>query len=90
MKLAAVVTAPVSGRMMEVYTDMPGVQLYTGNMIDCVRAGKSGRMYQKRDALCLETQFFPDSVNHPNFPSCELKAGEKYDFTTVYAFKTVE
>jgi len=89
MREAAVVSAPASGRVMTVRTDKPGVQLYTGNMIDCAHPGKGGRMYQKRDALCLETQFFPDSVNHPNFPGCELKAGEKYDFTTVYAFSTL-
>lgn len=86
MQLAAVVTAPISGRIMKVYTDKPGIQLYTGNMIDCVKPGKSGRVYEKRDALCLETQFFPDSVNHLEFPSPLLREGEKYDFTTVYAF----
>ena len=86
MQLAAVVTAPVSGRVMKVFTDKPGIQLYTGNMIDCVKPGKSGRVYGKRDGLCLETQFFPDSVNYPEFPSPLLREGEKYDFTTVYAF----
>ena len=55
-------------------------------MIDCIKPGKCVRMYAKRDALCLETQFFPDSVNYPEFPSPLLKAGDKYDFTTVYAF----
>lgn len=90
MREAAVVSAPVSGRVMTVFTDKPGIQLYTGNMIDCIQPGKCGRMYEKRDALCLETQFFPDSVNHPDFPSPLLKAGEKYDFTTVYAFSTQE
>lgn len=83
----AVLRAPKSGRVMRVRTDKPGVQLYTGNMIDCVRPGKSGRVYQKRDALCLETQFYPDSINHPDFPSCVLRAGERYDYTTVYAFE---
>jgi len=86
MKLAATVKAPVSGRVMKVYTDKPGIQLYTGNMIDCIKPGKCGRLYNKRDGLCLETQFFPDSVNYPEFPSPLLKEGEKYDFTTVYAF----
>ncbi len=86
MRRCAVLTAPVSGRKMEVYTDKPGVQLYTGNMIDCVQVGKCGRLYNKRDALCLETQYFPDSVNQPEFPSPMLAEGEKYDFTTVYAF----
>lgn len=86
MREIAEVNAPESGRVMRVFTDMPGVQLYTGNMIDCFKPGKCGRVYQKRDALCLETQFFPDSVNNPAFPSCELKAGDKYDFTTTFAF----
>ena len=86
LRQIAVLSAPISGRVMRVYTNKPGVQLYTGNMIDCTVPGKSGRVYQKRDALCLETQFYPDSINHPDFPSCVLKAGEKYDFTTIYAF----
>jgi len=89
MREAAVVTAPGSGRVMKVYTDQPGIQLYTGNMIGCKYPGKSGRMYGQRDALCLETQDFPDAPNHENFPSCELKVGEKYDFTTIYAFSTL-
>ena len=87
LRQIAVLSAPISGRVMRVYTNKPGVQLYTGNMIDCTVPGKSGRIYQKRDALCLETQFYPDSINHPDFPSCVLKAGEKYDFTTIYAFE---
>ena len=86
MRTFAEVSAPVSGRVMRVSTDLPGVQLYTGNMIDCFKPGKCGRVYQKRDALCLETQFFPDTPNNPAFPSCELKKGEKYDHTTVFAF----
>ena len=86
LRQIAVLSAHISGRVMRVYTNKPGVQLYTGNMIDCTVPGKSGRVYQKRDALCLETQFYPDSINHPDFPSCVLKAGEKYDFTTIYAF----
>ena len=87
MKLAAVVCCEKTGRKMTVCTDLPGIQLYTGNMIACTHPGKSGRMYHKRDALCLETQFYPDTVNHPSFPSCELKAGEKYDHTTIYTFE---
>lgn len=87
LRQIAVLSAPISGRVMRVYTNKPGVQLYTGNMIDCTVPGKSGRVYQKRDALCLETQFYPDSINHPDFPSCVLRAGEKYDFTTIYAFE---
>lgn len=86
MKKAATLTAPESGRVMNVFTNKPGVQLYTGNMIKCLKPGKCGRMYGVRDALCLETQYFPDTPNNPQFGSCELKAGEKYDFTTIYAF----
>lgn len=82
----AAVCEPESGRRMEVYTDMPGVQFYGGNMLDGTMQGKSGHGYMPREGLCLETQFYPDSINHPNFPDSVLRAGAKYDYTTVYAF----
>lgn len=82
--------SPATGIMMETFTDLPGVQFYGGNMLDPDFPGKDGRIYEARDALCLETQFFPDSPNQPGFPSCELKAGAKYDSTTVYKFSVVE
>jgi len=80
---------PASGRVMEVYTTEPGVQFYTGNFLNGRLANtKGGVKYVKNAALCLETQHFPDSPNHPNFPSTILKPGETYKSTTVYKFST--
>lgn len=86
MKKIAEVTAPVSGRKMEVFTDCVGVQLYTGNFIEESWIGKDGKAYGKRAGFCLETQFYPDAVNHENFASPVLKAGDIYKTTTVYKF----
>ena len=83
--VCAVVREPVSGRVMKVLTDKPGVQLYTGNFLTGV-PGKEGAVYAKHAGFCLETQFYPDSVHQPDFPSPILRAGEVYAFTTVYAF----
>jgi aldose 1-epimerase len=78
-----------SGRVMEVYTTEPGVQFYTGNFLDGTLSNtKGGAKYVQHGALCLETQHFPDSPNHPNFPSTILKSGETYKTTTVYKFST--
>lgn len=82
---AAVVSHSASGRVMTVKTTEPGVQLYTGNHL-FGQEGKGGKTYPKRSALCLETQHFPDSVNHPEFPSTILRPGKEYRQTTVYAF----
>jgi aldose 1-epimerase len=71
---------------MQVLTDQPGVQFYTGNFLDGTITGKEGKIYQQRYALCLETQHFPDSPNHPSFPSTELKPGQKYHSITIYRF----
>lgn len=79
-----------SGRVMEMYTDMPGVQLYTGNFISGKEAGKGGYVYQKQGGACFETQYFPNSCNIPEFQSCFLKAGNEYDFVTVYKFITIK
>ena len=76
----------MSGRVMTVTTDMPGVQLYTANWLKG-DLGKAGKNYQSRDGFCLETQMYPDSPNKPNFPSCVLKAGETFNSTTIYSFK---
>lgn len=86
LALAARVTEPTSGRVMEVLTTQPGVQFYTGNFLDGTLTGKAGRVYQHRYGFCLETQHFPDSPNQPKFPSTVLKPGEKYQTTTVYRF----
>jgi aldose 1-epimerase len=84
--LAAQASDPESGRSMEVWTDQPGVQLYSSNDFDGTLAGKGGVIYQLRDAFCLETQHFPDSVNQPGFPSTLLRPGETYRTTTLYKF----
>ena len=75
-----------SGRVMSVYTDQPGVQIYTSNMMNGDVKFKGGLAQIPRSAICLETQHAPDSPNHPDFPTTTLRAGEKYDTTTVYAF----
>jgi aldose 1-epimerase len=77
-----------SGRVLEMYTTEPGVQLYTANFLDGKLKGKGGVVYKKHHAFCLEAQHFPDSVNHENFPSTILKPGEKYTQTTIYKFST--
>lgn len=84
----AVLYEPESGRKMTVTTDMPGVQLYCAGMLG-KRRGKGGVTYGKNSALCLETQFYPDSPNRPDFPSCLLKAGEVFRSRTTYRFDTV-
>ena len=83
---AARVVEPASGRVMEVWTTEPGIQFYTGNFLDGKTAGKGGATYPKRNALCLETQHFPDSPNQPKFPSVVLNAGEHYRTVTTYKF----
>jgi aldose 1-epimerase len=88
ISLAARVTEPKTGRVMEVWTTQPGVQFYTGNFLDGSLHGKGGISYTKRSAFCLETQHFPDSPNKPKFPSTELKPGERYHTTTIYKFST--
>ena len=75
-----------SGRFMEMRTDQPGVQFYTGNFLDGTVMGKNGIKYQFRTGLCLEAQHFPDSPNKPNFPSVVIKPGQVYRQTTIYKF----
>ena len=83
---AARVHEPKSGRVMEVLTTQPGLQFYSGNFLDGRIIGKSGRAYVKHSGCCFEAQHFPDSPNHPNFPSTVLKPGEEYCQTTVFRF----
>lgn len=90
MRIGAVVSDPDSGRVMTVCTNLPAVQFYAGNMLNGKMIGKCGRAYTPRDGLCLETQTYPDAIHHPNFPTSVLKAGEKYDTTTIYAFSAVK
>ena len=85
---AARVYEPTSGRVMEVHTTQPGVQLYTGNFLDGTVAGKRGVAYEQHYAFCLETQHYPDSPNQPGFPSTVLRPGETYRQVTQYAFST--
>lgn len=90
LRETATVKAAKSGRVMKVYTDLPGVQFYAGNFIK-PQTGKGGCTYNKRGGLCLETQYYPDTVNHDNFPSCifggEGEDEKIYDTVTVYAFE---
>jgi len=90
LSLAARVTEPESGRVMEVFTTQPGVQFYTGNFLDGTVHGKGGKAYGRRSAFCLETQHFPDSPNQPKFPSAELKPGQTYHQTTAFKFSTAK
>lgn len=85
---AAVVYSPTTGIEMQVWTTEPGIQFYSGNFLDGSVKGKEGKAYELRGAFCLETQHFPDSPNQPNFPSTELKPGEKYEHTCIYRFGT--
>lgn len=86
LEFAARVLEPESGRMLEVFTTKPGIQLYTGNWLNGTITGKGGVVYKKHFGFCLETQFFPDSPNKPEFPSTILNPGEKYHHVTVYKF----
>lgn len=87
--LAAAAIDEESGRKMEVYTDLPGVQFYTGNFLDGQVPGKGGVKYARRQGYCFETQYYPNAVNMPGFASPIVKKGEKYDTTTSYKFMTV-
>jgi aldose 1-epimerase len=83
---AAEVYDPSSGRVLKVLTDQPGIQFYTGNFLDGSIKGKGGKPDEHRSALCLETQHFPDSPNHPDFQTTELKPGQRYHTVTVFSF----
>jgi len=83
---AATLRDPASGRELTFSTTEPGIQFYSGNFLDGTLYGTSGRQYRQGDGLALETQHFPDSPNHPNFPSTVLRPGEKYQSTTVLDF----
>ncbi len=88
-KLAAKVTSPASGISVEVYTNEPGIQVYTGNFLDGTVRGKKGKIYNQRTGVCLETQHYPDSPNKPQWPSVILEPGQTYQSRCIYKF-TVE
>lgn len=90
LEVAAVIFDPESGRSMSVLTTMPGVQVYTSNSLDGSIMGYSGTLYRQSDAICFETQQFPDAPNHVEFPSAVLRPGEEFTSTTVYLFSTLE
>lgn len=87
MRRAARAFEPSTGRVMEVWTTEPGMQLYSGNFLDGT-PGKGGKAYQIRYGFCLETQHFPDSPNHPKFPGTILRKGARYQTSTIYRFST--
>lgn len=88
LPLAVRVTEPTSGRVMEIYTDQPGVQFYSGNYLDATLKGKAGKPYEFRHGFCLETQHFPDSPNRPDFPTTELRPGKTFKSSTIHKFTT--
>jgi aldose 1-epimerase len=86
LALAAHVVDPTSGRTLDVLTTQPGLQFYSGNFLDGTITGKGGHVYGHRTGFCLETQHFPDSPNHPSFPSTILRPGQEFRSRTVFAF----
>lgn len=86
LRLIAVLSSPESGRRMLTYSTLPGVQFYAGNCIT-PEPGKDGAYYEKRSGLCLETQYYPDSIHQPQFPSCIFGEGREYDSITIYRFE---
>jgi aldose 1-epimerase len=86
LSLAARVLEPTTGRTLEVSTTEPGIQFYSGNFLDGTITGKGGRVYPQRSGFCLETQHFPDSPNHPTFPSTVLRPGQDFKSQTVFTF----
>jgi aldose 1-epimerase len=88
MILAARAQDPASGRVLDVLTTEPGIQFYSGNFLDGTLVGTGGRVYRQGDGFTLETQHYPDSPNHANFPSTVLNPGQQFDSTTLYRFRT--
>ncbi|MDE6090426.1 MAG: galactose mutarotase [Duncaniella sp.] len=85
---AATLQSPSTGIVLDVYTDEPGIQVYSGNFLDGTVTGKKGKIYNQRAAICLETQHYPDSPNKPEWPSTVLRPGDTYKSHTVFAFST--
>lgn len=89
-KLAAMMASPATGIVLQVYTVEPGIQLYTGNFLDGTVTGKKGIVYNRRAAACLETQKFPDTPNHPAWPTAQLNPGERYESRCIFKFSVNE
>ncbi len=90
VELVAKVVDEKSGRVMDIFTDLPGIQMYTGNYISDKNQGKEGAVYHPREGVAFETQQYPDAINHPEFPSPIIKAGEIFNSCTVYHFGLIE
>ncbi|MCK9219831.1 MAG: galactose mutarotase [Bacteroidales bacterium] len=90
LEMAAQVYDPETGRQLELLTTQPGVQFYTGNFLDGTLRGKEGKLYEKHFGFCLETQHYPDSPNHHEFPNTILNPGEKFSEQTVYRFSVIK
>ena len=88
LRQAATAYEATSGRVMQVWTTEPGVQFYTGNFLDGTKTGKSGKVYQRRFGFCFETQHYPDSPNHPAFPTTTIRKGQTFKSTTIYRFSS--
>jgi aldose 1-epimerase len=88
LRRAATVYEPTTGRVMEVWTTQPGIQFYSGNFLDGSGGGKNGHTHPHRSGFCLETQHYPDSPNHPDFPSTVLRPGQRFRSTTIYRFSS--
>lgn len=86
LRIVVLLFEPNSGRQLEIMTTQPGIQFYSGNFLDGTLSGKGGVVYEKYAALCLETQHFPDSPNHANFPTTVLRAGETFSESTIFRF----
>jgi aldose 1-epimerase len=89
LSFAAKAISPKTGIVLETYTTEPGVQLYTGNFLDGSFVGKNGHTYPKRSAFCLETQHYPDSIHHPEYPSVVLMPDETFRSKTIYRFSVI-
>ena len=85
-RFAARVAQPASGRVLELFTNQPGLQVYSGNFLDGSTGGKGGRLYRQSDAMCLEPHAWPDTPNRPDFPTARLLPGEVYRHATLYRF----
>ena len=85
-RFAARLAEPASGRVLELLTNQPGLQVYSGNFLDGSTPGKGGRLYRQSDAICLEPHAWPDTPNRPDFPTARLSPGEVYRHTTIYRF----